>query len=86
MINGWRITVDLDIETSLAAAVEFAKNLTDASGPGGSNDEYIRGQTNLLVDLFGLPSHANKYLYEAITGRTSISSMMNTLSKLTDQT
>jgi hypothetical protein len=79
MPNGWRVTADLDIETSLSAAVKVARRLTEKHS---STNEYIRGQTNLIVDLFGLPTDANNYLAEAIDGSIPIQQVMNDLNAL----
>lgn len=36
----------------LRTALEIARDLTE---PGEINNEYVRGQVNLISDLFGLP-------------------------------
>jgi hypothetical protein len=48
----------------LADALEIARDLTE---PGEPNNEYVRGQAELICDLFGLPMDFRADVIKVIT-------------------
>ena len=57
-------------QVSLRIALEDARNLTV---PGEVNQEYVRGQAELICDMFGIPSDPGKDIITAVISHEATS-------------
>jgi hypothetical protein len=63
--------------------LETASHLSE---PGEPNNEYIRGQVNLIEDFFGLAGYDDVYyiIAAAIMGKTTPADAVKTICKILD--